>query len=442
MKLIRRLIESFRNWQDPCWDYPPLRECPPVYRFHTYVVTPLLAIESLLVLMLLGVDMRVHDWTLVGVTVALTAVLSTVVFKMDDFTAADPVTALPIALLIAGETSGALIAIVVSMLASGVKVPMPRHISLGVNVLGCGIWQTATSAAFFWVAAGSASPGSATWFVAALATFALHSLLCTVSLQVPWVLMGARSVKEAVAGQLDMTRMEVSTLAAFTVLAGYIMAGGAWWTSLFAAAPMLMTWEAYRRTTQYVEARKDAEHDALTGLYNRRALELRLTALLADPGATPVWVMLCDLDNFKRLNDVHGHHIGDAALVKIGGVLRDCARDGNIICARLGGEEFVVVVRGVEEPFAKVIAGRVLDRGRDELAPLGSSLSIGLYRARKDDGIDVALQRADFAMYYSKQSGKDRVTEWHDDLKAFDRRQREPGSRDDDRGESRDGEAA
>lgn len=100
---------------------------------------------------------------------------------------------------------------------------------------------------------------------------------------------------------------------------------------------------------------REALHDELTGLVNRAGLHRELAAALADPTAAPVAVALLDLDDFKEINDTHGHDTGDAVLVAVAGRLRAAVRPGDMV-ARLGGDEFMVVARGVTDGAAGLTA--------------------------------------------------------------------------------------
>jgi diguanylate cyclase (GGDEF)-like protein/PAS domain S-box-containing protein len=176
------------------------------------------------------------------------------------------------------------------------------------------------------------------------------------------------------------------------------------------------------------DLRREALEDPLTGLANRRALHRELTPLLGDgepttpavaPGADdgppreapeddqPSWAVLyIDLDNFKTINDEYGHRIGDAVLVAVGRRLAGVTRDADLI-ARVGGDEFVVVLRITDADEVTAARSRVrrsLARPlRIEGQALKLSASVGYALPRRDDSAIALLDRADAAMYEQKQ---------------------------------------
>jgi diguanylate cyclase len=155
-----------------------------------------------------------------------------------------------------------------------------------------------------------------------------------------------------------------------------------------------------------------AFHDDLTGLPNRAMFHQLLTSELVARDSHRVIVMLIDLDDFKQVNDTHGHHIGDALLAEVAQRLRGSLR-GRDIVARLGGDEFAVLLR--DDPTTST-ADTVARRIRESLdAPLDlpqTSLSIhaSIGIAYSDDGpnLDQLLGHADAAMYRAKRDRKDR----------------------------------
>lgn len=158
-----------------------------------------------------------------------------------------------------------------------------------------------------------------------------------------------------------------------------------------------------------------ASHDVLTGVANRRSLINHLERLLQAPrGASPgdsIAVLFCDVDNLKALNDTFGHQVGDAVLATIADRLARSLRRGDRV-GRIGGDEFVVVLDGVEsdEELARV-ADKIRLAVHEPIHVMdnvvATTMSIGATFATKDAA--AALARADSALYRAKAEGRDRV---------------------------------
>ncbi len=157
-------------------------------------------------------------------------------------------------------------------------------------------------------------------------------------------------------------------------------------------------------------------HDDLTGLANRRALDralLREWRRLQRTG-TGFTVLAMDLDHFKEVNDRFGHPAGDQMLVQVAGRLKRAAREVDLI-ARVGGEEFIVLVHGSSADGAVIAAERLRVAVaaapyalKDGLAPITISIGVALARQEDPDLADV-LERADQALYRAKREGRNRV---------------------------------
>lgn len=168
-----------------------------------------------------------------------------------------------------------------------------------------------------------------------------------------------------------------------------------------------------QRADREREALRSLAHtDALTGLPNRRGLQIELQSALhrARP-ERQLAVLMMDLDGFKAVNDRLGHDAGDELLCAVGERLRKVLRSRDIV-ARLGGDEFVVLAGGLAGDFdARALAEKLLDAVGQPFQLRGQTCQIGLtigYTLAPSDGADetTLLQRADAAMYAGKRSGK------------------------------------
>jgi len=157
-------------------------------------------------------------------------------------------------------------------------------------------------------------------------------------------------------------------------------------------------------------SRKDALIDALTGLYNRRGCEERLSELkITDTHSS----IVIDIDHFKNINDTFGHSIGDKVIQLIAKIIKKIASDNNI-SVRYGGEEFVVILVNQSKTIAESIAEKirlavttlklVQKNTKIQLPPI--SVSIGIAELNNDHSWDDLFSRADKALYQAKNSGR------------------------------------
>jgi len=149
----------------------------------------------------------------------------------------------------------------------------------------------------------------------------------------------------------------------------------------------------------------NAHHDPLTGLANRSRFQERLDHAMevGERGVAVVWI---DLDHFKEINDIFGHGVGDEMLVAVADRLREIVRESDDI-ARMGGDEFAIVLENVTEPEAVAVARRALDALNDSAAfrlQLGASVGVSWQRRAAGDGRGL-VRRADEAMYRAKAAG-------------------------------------
>lgn len=173
-----------------------------------------------------------------------------------------------------------------------------------------------------------------------------------------------------------------------------------------------------RLRDNYEQSLSLALTDSLTGLYNRRYLLSHLRRLMEDTShrQKPLSLLVLDVDYFKRVNDTYGHAVGDMALQHITEVMRTNVRNVDTV-ARLGGEEFVIVMPDTHEAFAVRIADRLRQRVADTamVLPDGRSLSVtvsigcAMRESPDDDTVEALMNRADQALYRAKNAGRNRV---------------------------------
>lgn len=151
-----------------------------------------------------------------------------------------------------------------------------------------------------------------------------------------------------------------------------------------------------------------AYRDTLTGLPNRRAFMERLTAALADAAApAPLFFLMLDIDDFKRINDGFGHDVGDRVLVEVAKMLRDQSLGHNF--ARLGGEEFAVAAVLADAAAAQQLACNIVEAvNSSQVYGLDLSISVGLAIHRPGESMFSLMRRADLALYDAKSEGKNR----------------------------------
>jgi len=170
-----------------------------------------------------------------------------------------------------------------------------------------------------------------------------------------------------------------------------------------------------RDVTEQQRARQElaflAEHDPLTGVANRRRLTARLAECAASGGGTAL--LLIDVDNFKDINDLRGHAVGDHVMRSLAAALT--ARIGpDALLGRLGGDEFAVVAPGHDAETGLALAGSLCDTVTraavtDGGTPLRVTVSIGVAEVAPGPDVETSLSRADLALYEAKRAGRNRA---------------------------------
>lgn len=167
------------------------------------------------------------------------------------------------------------------------------------------------------------------------------------------------------------------------------------------------------------KASHQAETDALTGQYNRRALNRILSGLINSSRSreSTFAVLMIDIDHFKSINDELGHDVGDAALQHTARIITSTLREEDI-CARYGGEEFVILLPSTEIDDAVAIAERIRKTlASTDFEPIGRPTTISIGAAIFEPGMDAdaVLKAADQQVYVSKNAGRNQVSACYPD---------------------------
>ncbi len=168
------------------------------------------------------------------------------------------------------------------------------------------------------------------------------------------------------------------------------------------------------------ELREEASRDGLTGVFNRRHFEdsVEHEFETSRKHSWPLSVIFVDLDRFKQINDTHGHQAGDAMLKAVSELLTANTRDSDIV-ARYGGDEFVLLLPGLDAQTAAQVAGRLIAQARGKQVDDGNggtvSITLSLGVATQDSNASFGeskdlLAAADEALYHSKRNGRDQMT--------------------------------
>ena len=170
--------------------------------------------------------------------------------------------------------------------------------------------------------------------------------------------------------------------------------------------------------------RMEANHDPLTGLFNRRAFFDRAQVAFQQlpEGANDTHrfaLVMFDIDHFKRINDLHGHPIGDQVLREVARRAKSILREGDVL-ARYGGEEFIVLLSAACKEDARAAAERlrtVMDAQPVQLdrQAIAVSISVGLaLRKGEAETLQRTIERADANLYRAKREGRNRVVDEED----------------------------
>ena len=213
---------------------------------------------------------------------------------------------------------------------------------------------------------------------------------------------------------VDNWRLESAEVCAGVLVA--VSVGVSPLLALVALPPVLLL----QRGLLYAQLHAAARTDLKTGLLNAMTWEREATASLAAArrAGRPVSVLLVDIDHFKRVNDTHGHLVGDDVLRSVAIVLRNQLRDEQDLLCRFGGEEFAVLLPGLDSAEASKAADRLRRAVAERVTPAAATLvqvtvSVGVAVAHpvSEPAADVQelLARADLGLYLAKDEGRNQV---------------------------------
>lgn len=182
-----------------------------------------------------------------------------------------------------------------------------------------------------------------------------------------------------------------------------------------AARIQSMRVEKEQAEAMFMQSKKQAESDFLTGLYSRRYIVGQFEALQTFPDSRSFSLLLMDIDYFKRINDTYGHETGDSILKQFASVIRGSLPEKGI-AGRFGGEEFVILLPDYEVRSAEGAAERLLDsvrthpfRAGELLIPCSASIGVAEWKGSERESFESCVRRADYALYEAKRTGRDRV---------------------------------
>jgi len=168
---------------------------------------------------------------------------------------------------------------------------------------------------------------------------------------------------------------------------------------------------------ELVDAQNGMRRDHLTGAFNRKSFDERVRSLknMCDIEGRNVSLLMLDIDHFKSVNDRFGHANGDYVLIETVKMLNEVFHREQDLVARVGGEEFAVLLPDFDEASALIKAQQANDRIRREALvkddlTIKFTISIGIAQLRPNESVDDWMKRADAALYFSKNNGRNRCT--------------------------------
>jgi diguanylate cyclase (GGDEF)-like protein len=306
-------------------------------------------------------------------------------------------------------------------LRSGLIVPMPMLIGVGLVVEGAVVWFTAVAPNL------GISAAIMPLYASVILALCGHAVLSRGHPILPaeWgsvIVLVVFALVEFAAGAVATGAGAADTLAALDIYAALH------YLTLPAAYAGIGIFSVFLIATDLAEQMKNlAITDPLTGVLNRRGfLDAALRSIShAQRTSAPLTLVMADIDQFKRLNDTYGHATGDKALRMFSAHLETALRRSDLV-GRMGGEEFALVLtdtgveegRDVAERLCRSLERAVVEAGH---ARIRFTASFGVARFSSEDGdLNDVLERADRALYQAKETGRNRVCVAQDDASEAD----------------------
>jgi diguanylate cyclase (GGDEF)-like protein len=211
----------------------------------------------------------------------------------------------------------------------------------------------------------------------------------------------------AIVGSYELLAVIGLRIVRFDSLSGGLLVGAVALTFLVSARQYIALHDYGRLAVRYQEL---AAIDGITGLYNRRHFMEAAEAALARAQrlGQPLVALMIDVDNFKQINDTHGHIVGDQVLAEMAQACREHVRPDDIV-GRYGGDEFVIIIAGIDSLRATQIAEQLARPTARVLGcdgkPLTYNASIGIAESLPGRDLATLLVHADLAMYEAKRAG-------------------------------------
>ncbi|HEA51410.1 hypothetical protein LCGC14_0667600 [marine sediment metagenome] len=208
--------------------------------------------------------------------------------------------------------------------------------------------------------------------------------------------------------------LNLASIGAMMAMGDVFQSGVQMWTFTATALVVSATSFAFAQRTEHQRERLEqlATMDPLTGVKNRRAMDeaLNLAAAHAERTELPYALVMLDIDHFKKINDEYGHGVGDGVLVDLAALIQQSTRRSDQLF-RYGGEEFVILLSGVDGSGLTAVMNNLQHALRNRMRHPGGAISasFGVAVYKPGESVDSWLERADRALYEAKETGRDRI---------------------------------